>query len=98
MLPAPVPLLRHVALAEAVSWLILLGIAMPLKYLFHQPLAVKITGALHGLLFVLFCLALLRVLWAAHWPFSRCLLIFASSFIPLLPFFLDRRMKNWENN
>jgi integral membrane protein len=98
MLPAPVPFLRHVALAEAVSWMILLGIAMPLKCLFHQPGAVKITGALHGLLFVVFCLALLRVLVKAPWPFSRCLLIFAASFIPLLPFFLDRKMKDWENH
>ncbi len=97
MLPAPVPFLRHAALAEAVSWLMLLGIAMPLKYLLHQPAAVKITGALHGFLFMVFCIALLRVLRQAHWPFMRCLLIFAASFIPLLPFFLDRRMKDWEN-
>ena len=43
MLSNPVPFLRKVALAEAVSYLILLGIAMPLKYLAGQPLAVKIT-------------------------------------------------------
>ena len=96
MLPAPIPFLRKVALAEAVSYLILLGIAMPLKYFAAQPVAVKVTGMVHGVLFVLFCGALLRVLLASRWAFSRCALIFVASFIPVLPFFLDRRMAAWE--
>ena len=96
MLPAPVPFLRKVALAEAVSYLVLLGIAMPLKYLAGQPLAVKITGMVHGALFVLFCGALLRVLLGSRWPFNRCAVVFVASFIPFLPFFLDRRMAEWE--
>lgn len=93
---SPIPFLRGIALAEAVSYLILLGIAMPLKYLAGQPLAVKITGMGHGILFVVFCVALLRVMVAAGWPFKRCALIFIASFIPFVPFFLDRRMKAWE--
>jgi integral membrane protein len=93
---SPVHFLRKVALAEAVSYLVLLGIAMPLKYLFHQPLVVKIVGMLHGILFVVFCVALLRVLLEARWPFKRCLGIFIASFIPILPFFLDGRMKEWD--
>ena len=96
MLPTPVRFLRKVALAEAVSYLILLGIAMPLKYLAGQPSAVKITGMIHGVLFILFCGALLRVLLVSRWPFSRCALIFIASFIPLVPFFLDRKMAAWE--
>lgn len=92
----PVRFLRHVTLLEAVSYLILLGIAMPLKYLYHQPMAVKIVGMIHGILFVVFCVALLRVLLEARWSFKRCLGIFLASFIPILPFFLDSRMKEWE--
>jgi integral membrane protein len=93
---SPISFLRHIALAEAVSYLILLGIAMPLKYLAGQPLAVKITGMIHGILFVVFCVALLRAMLEAHWPFRRCALIFIASFIPLVPFFLDRKLKQWE--
>ena len=59
---APVTFLRRVALAEAVSYLILVAIAMPLKYLADQPLAVRYVGMAHGVLFILFCWALLRVL------------------------------------
>ncbi len=92
----PVPFLRKVALAEAVSYLVLLCIAMPLKYWFEQPLAVKITGMLHGLLFIVFCVALLRVMREVRWPLDRCFLIFVASLVPLMPFFLDRRMQEWE--
>ena len=49
---------RWTALAEAVSYLVLLGIAMPLKYIWQMPMAVKITGSIHGGLFVLFCVTL----------------------------------------
>ena len=93
---SPISFLRHIALAEAVSYLILLGIAMPLKSLAGQPLAVKITGMIHGILFVVFCVALLRAMLEARWPFRRCALIFIASFIPLVPFFLDRKLKEWE--
>jgi integral membrane protein len=37
---------------EAVSLIVLLGIAMPLKYVYGYPLAVRVVGSLHGLLFM----------------------------------------------
>lgn len=45
---------RKVALAEGISFLVLLGIAMPLKYFADMPKAVTIVGSLHGVLFVAF--------------------------------------------
>lgn len=91
----PVSFLRLVALLEAISYLILLFIAMPLKYVWGMPMAVRVVGALHGGLFVVFCLALLRVLNSTAWPFSRAVLVFVASFLPFVPFFIDRRMKKW---
>lgn len=44
-------ILRIVALIEGVSFLVLLGIGMPLKYLADIPAAVRITGWAHGVLF-----------------------------------------------
>jgi integral membrane protein len=86
---------RWTALAEAVSYLILLGIAMPLKYLWQMPLAVKITGSIHGGLFVLFCATLWLAMQKAAWPLSRAALLFVASLLPLVPFWLDRRVKSW---
>ncbi|MES2709024.1 MAG: DUF3817 domain-containing protein [Verrucomicrobiota bacterium] len=93
---AAVPFLRHTALLEGASFLVLLFIAMPLKYLAGQPLAVKITGMAHGILFVVFCAALLRVHLTARWPIGRSALVFVSSLIPFGPFLLDRRLRGWE--
>ncbi len=94
-MPRPAAFLRRVALLEAWSYLALLGVAMPLKYLAHWPLPVRLVGALHGALFVLFCAALLAAFRAARWPLQRCALVFLASLIPFAPFFLDRKMKSW---
>lgn len=91
----PVSFLRRVTLLEAISFLILLFIAMPLKYFYGMPEAVKITGMAHGGLFVLFCLALYRVMMNTSWPLSRAALLFIASVIPFAPFFIDRRMREW---
>ena len=92
----PVSLLRVVSLAEGISYLVLLGIAMPLKYGAHLPEAVRIVGAIHGGLFVVFCLALFRALITARWPLSRAGLVFVASLIPFAPLWLDRRMRAWQ--
>lgn len=91
----PVSFLRSVGLLEAVSYLLLLFIAMPLKYAWDMPLAVRIVGSAHGALFVLFCIALWRVLMTTNWPFSRAVLVFIASLLPFVPFFIDRRMRTW---
>ena len=93
---APVTFLRRIALAEAVSYLLLVAIAMPLKYFADQPLAVRYVGLIHGVLFIVFCWALLMVLLKSKWPVSRCALVFALSFVPVVPFLFDKRMKEWE--
>lgn len=91
----PVPALRAIALIEACSFLVLLGIAMPLKYLAAQPGAVKVVGWIHGVLFMVFCAALLRTMVVARWPLSRAALIFVAALLPFGPFVVDRRMKDY---
>lgn len=92
----PVPLLRRVALIEGASFLILLGIAMPLKYLAGMPLAVKVVGWAHGVLFVAFCFLLLQAMLVMGWSFARSAVVFVASLLPFGPFLLDRKMKQWE--
>ena len=71
------------------SFLVLLFVAMPLKYLAGLPLAVRIAGSIHGLLFVAFVLALIWVSVARGWPISRALLAFVSSIVPFGTFAFD---------
>jgi integral membrane protein len=91
----PVPTLRAVGLLEACSFLILVGVAMPLKYFAGQPAATKVFGWIHGVLFMIFCGALLRTIVIARWPLSRAALIFIAALLPFGPFVVDRRMKQY---
>jgi integral membrane protein len=92
----PVTFLRRAGFIEAVSFLVLIGIAMPLKYLSHQPMAVKIAGWIHGLLFITFCIALLRAHALGNWPVSRSAKFFIAALLPFGPFVIDRRAKEYE--
>ncbi|TLD72666.1 DUF3817 domain-containing protein [Phragmitibacter flavus] len=92
----PVPFLRRIALAEAVSYLALLLVAMPLKYLLNVPQAVMAVGWVHGLLFILFCASLLHTFVLARWPVLRVAMVFVASLLPFVPFFLDRKMRGYE--
>lgn len=82
--------LLWVARLEGVSFLVLLGIAMPLKYLAGIPLAVRISGALHGLLFLAFLHALFRVVSEDGWPRRRTAIWLVASVMPLALFFVER--------
>ena len=92
----PIARLRTIAMIEGISFLVLLFIAMPLKYIWGQPQAVRIIGMAHGVLFVIFCAALLHTTIAAKWPLGRPALLFLASIIPFGPWIIDRRMKNYE--
>ena len=89
--------LRRIALLEGGSFLLLLGIAMPLKYLAGLPMAVKVVGWAHGVLFMVFLYALLQVMLKTQWSLARCALVFVASVVPFGPFLLDRKMREWGN-
>jgi integral membrane protein len=94
MLRTPVGRLRALGMLEAVSFLILLGVAMPLKYLAGLPLAVKIAGLLHGLLFLAFCMVLLETQQAQKWPMRWTSVVLIAALLPFDPFVIDRRLRN----
>src|SRR3982751_4956727 len=93
----PIPFLRIVALTEAVSFLVLLGVAMPLKYFAGMPLAVKAVGWAHGVLFMVYCVALVQAAVVAKWPGGRGGLVFVAALLPFGPFVVDRRMRQYED-
>ena len=88
----PIPFLRTIAKVEAVSFLVLAGVAMPLKYLAGQPFAVTVVGWIHGVLFMIFCVALLRTMLVARWPLRRGMVIFIAALLPFGPFLVDGRV------
>ena len=85
---------RKVAVAEGISYLLLLFVAMPLKYFANLPLAVKYTGWAHGLLFVLYAAFLIMAWMEQKWKFGKAVLIFLASLLPFMPFVVDRKLKD----
>ena len=84
--------LRLCGMLEGISFLLLLGIAMPLKYVFHLPQAVKYTGWVHGLLFITFMLLILLAWLERRISFGHAALAFVASLIPFGPFLIDRKL------
>ena len=93
MLSSNIGRLRLASLTEGVSFLVLVGIAMPLKYLAGIPLAVKVVGWAHGLLFVVLVILLLGVMVDRKWKLSQAAMVFVAALIPLGPFLIDKRLK-----
>lgn len=89
----PVQRLRLVGFLEGLSFLVLLFVAMPLKYLWGMPMAVRITGSLHGLLFVVFVLLLFRATGEYSWPLRRAVVGFIASIVPFGTFVFDRTLR-----
>jgi integral membrane protein len=84
--------LRLIGFLEGASLLVLLGIAMPLKYLAGQPAAVRYVGMGHGLLFVLYVLLVIQVGIARSWSFGKIALALVASIVPFGTFWADRRL------
>ncbi len=85
----PTARLRAIAFIEGISYLVLLLIAMPLKYLADMPLWVRIVGSIHGFLFVWLALQTLAVMRLRGKSLGWGTRIGIASLIPLGTFFLD---------
>ena len=89
MLKSKIAWLRLIGLLEGISLLVLLGIAVPLKYAYHDPQMVKTMGPVHGLLFLLFVFNTLSVGVEYKWKFSTttwkvliaCIITFGTFYI-----------------
>ncbi len=93
----PITQFRIVAIAEGISFLVLLGIAMPLKYAAGNPEPVRIFGWIHGVLFVLYLIAVLRAAQYGKWPVKWVLGAFIASLLPFGPFVFDHKVKRDES-
>ncbi|OTG65374.1 hypothetical protein B9T25_12210 [Acinetobacter sp. ANC 4470] len=88
--------LRVVGLLEGLSFLLLLFIAMPMKYIFDNPVLVKYVGMGHGVLFILFLIVLFTVCEKQKWSLTIFLMGLAAAILPFGPFIFDRKLKTFE--
>ncbi|HRE51144.1 MAG TPA: DUF3817 domain-containing protein [Flavitalea sp.] len=87
----PVERLRITAILEGWSLIILLAIAMPLKYLADKPEAVQVIGMIHGLLFIAYILLVVQIKFILGWSLGKTLLAMIASTIPFGTFYVERK-------
>jgi integral membrane protein len=89
----PLARLRLIGVVEGASFLLLLFIAMPLKYLAGMPQYVSVVGAVHGALWVAYVASIIDVRLAISWPLQRCATALLASVLPLGPFLLEPSLR-----
>ena len=89
--------LRIIGFVEGVSFIVLLFIAMPLKYLLGMPQMVKQVGMMHGLLFVLYVMAVVFVKVEKDWSFGKMGVALLVSFVPFGTFWADAKLFRADN-
>ena len=88
--------LRWVGFLEGISFLLLLFIAMPMKYMFDNPILVKYVGMGHGVLFIAFLVVLFMVCEKQKWSLKMFILGLIASILPFGPFVFDAKLKKME--
>lgn len=82
---------------EGISFLLLMGVAMPLKYLAGMPEAVRYAGWAHGLLFITYGMVIFAAWSDGKIPFRIAMMAFVASLLPFGPFVIDRKLETDED-
>ncbi len=82
---------KWISIFEGVSFLVLLLIAMPLKYIWDAPQMVQVVGMAHGVLFVFYIFGALLLFRPLDWNFKTLMIVCVSSVLPLGPFYVEKK-------
>ncbi|MEM6771323.1 MAG: DUF3817 domain-containing protein [Bacteroidota bacterium] len=83
---------RLLAFAEGVSFLLILFVTMPLKYLYDMPEPNKFIGYAHGLLFIGYCGYALMLYWERGWKLTKLLWLWLAAIVPFGTFIADYKL------
>ncbi len=83
---------KIITILEGISFLVLLGIAMPLKYIWEHPEATEIVGMAHGILFIAYVLMAVFIRKQLNWNLKTTFLALTASVLPFGPFVVDRKL------
>lgn len=85
-----IKIFRLISSSEAYSYLILLFVGMPLKYLADQPLLVEIMGPIHGALFIAYVFGAFVIAKKLDWTKKQLAISLLCSLLPFGPFYVER--------
>ncbi|MBZ9729266.1 DUF3817 domain-containing protein [Salegentibacter sp. JZCK2] len=82
---------KYVSILEGISFLLLLFIAMPLKYIWEMPQMVQQVGMAHGVLFIAYVIGAIWLFKPLSWNFKELLIILGCSLVPFGPFYVEKK-------
>lgn len=82
---------KIIATLEGISFLVLLLIAMPLKYFFDTPELIRPVGMAHGGLFIAYIVLAIMLKIEQGWPIKKFLIICLASVVPFGTFYIERK-------
>ncbi|GEQ86353.1 membrane protein [Patiriisocius marinistellae] len=82
---------KIISTLEAISFLLLLLVAMPLKYIWEMPQMVKIVGMAHGVLFLLYIAGAVYLSQLLNWTTKTLVIVVLCSILPFGPFYADKK-------
>lgn len=86
---------RVMAYVVGALLLILVGVAMPLKYLGDQEALVAIVGPIHGLLYMVYLVVAFDLAVRGRWPFGRTVGVLLAGTVPVMSFVAERKATAW---
>jgi len=82
---------KYVSILEGLSFLLLLFIAMPLKYIWSMPQMVQQVGMAHGVLFIAYVIGAIWLFRPLNWNFKELLVVLGCSLVPFGPFYIEKK-------
>lgn len=82
---------KWIARAEGISFLVLLFIAMPLKYIWDNPSWVRVVGMAHGVLFVAYIAWAIFVKEIKNWDWKTLAIVILGSILPFGTFYIEKK-------
>jgi integral membrane protein len=90
-MPKLLPVFRLTALLEGVSYILLLFLATPIKYLYNDPQYVKILGMPHGILFMAYVVMAIFMSSNMKWKTKTLGIVLLAAVIPFGTFYIDKK-------
>ena len=91
LLDTSIKTFRIISTLEAISFLVLLCIAMPLKYIWDMPEMVRFVGMAHGILFIAYIIGAYFMKEKLKWTWGVLAIVMLCSVVPLGPFYAERK-------
>ena len=85
---------RVMAYVTGVVLLILVFVAMPLKYAAGSPGAVAVVGPIHGFLYIVYVLVAADLARRGRWGLTTTVLLLIAGTVPFLSFVMERRVSH----